>query len=137
MTSRQRKPLIAVVDDDALIRRSLNRLLWARGYDATTYASGYEFLHTIESTPALDLHCVVLDIQMPGLDGLEVQRRLRLLRPDLSIVFLSSRYVPRVREAALRAGALGYFTKPLYDDMDEFVRVIDAVVKVAEWDEDE
>ena len=137
MTSRQKKALIAIVDDDALIRRSLNRLLWARGYDAMTYASGCEFLQTVETMRALEVDCVVLDMEMPGLDGLEVQRRLRLLRPDLPVIILSSRYIGRARYAALRAGALAFFTKPLHDEIDEFVRVVDAVVSSTKRDEDE
>ncbi|HEX2827556.1 MAG TPA: response regulator [Burkholderiales bacterium] len=125
-TARQKKPLIAVVDDDATIRRSLDRLLRAHGCDAITFGSGCEFLESVAAAPVA-LHCVVLDMQMPGLDGLEVQRRLRLLRCELPVIFLSARYNSRAREAALRGGALAYFTKPLLHDTAVFIHLIAGV----------
>ena len=136
MTSRQKKPLVAVVDDDAMVRRALAHLLWARGIDAETFQSGYEFLDAIGRTPALEVDCVVIDIHMPRMDGFEVQRRLRLIRPDLPAIFLSGRHGRLAREAAMLAGDLAYFEKPLQDQMSDFVRALEAILRTTKREED-
>ena len=130
MTTRQKKPIVAIVDDDVMIRRALARLLWARGIDSETFQSGYEFLDAIGRTPAMDVDCLVVDIHMPRMDGFEVQRRLRLMRPDVPAIFLSGRPGRLVREAALLAGALAFFEKPLVDQLDDFVRALEAVLRI-------
>ena len=136
MTTRQKRPVIAIVDDDPMVCRGLARLLWARGYDAVTYGSGHEFIDALGGTPALDVDCVVLDMQMPRMDGLEVQRRLTLLRPGLPVLFVSGRSGRATREAALHAGAIAFFTKPLHDEIEDFVRVLEAILRTRKRDED-
>ena len=68
--------MIAVVDDDESVCRALKRLVRSLGMDADTFASGRQFLELIEAMPSLVVDCVVLDVQMPGLTGLQVQAQL-------------------------------------------------------------
>src|SRR5436853_1713348 len=70
------RPLVAVVDDDESVRRAIRRLLRAIGMDADPFASGDELLQLLAAMPSYRPDCVILDVQMPGLNGLEVQRRL-------------------------------------------------------------
>ena len=129
MEPRTHKCTVAIVDDDPLVCRAIGHLAWARGYDAITFTSGRDFIAALQSAPALDVDCVVLDMHMPELDGLEVQRRLAALRPGVPVVFLSGRADAPARAAAMGAGAVAYFLKPLHEDMSEFIRTIEAVLR--------
>src|SRR5262245_62683347 len=70
------KPFVAIVDDDASVGRSVQRLLRSIGVDAESYVSGEEFLELLLSIPSYRPACVILDVQMPGLSGLGVQQRV-------------------------------------------------------------
>ncbi len=100
---------ILVVDDDAPIRRMLDRTLTAEGYAVETAADGGEALAAVErSTPDL----VVLDVGMPGVDGLAVSRRLRAKGLAVPVLFLTARDAVADRVAGLDAGADDYLVKP-------------------------
>ena len=110
----RQRPLIAVVDDEESVRKSLRRLLVASELDATVYASGQEFL---DSLGARQPDCLVLDLQMPGLTGLEVQRALAGARVRFPTIIITAHDEPETRARCLAAGAVAYLCKPLHDEL--------------------
>lgn len=105
-------PVIAVIDDEEQIRRALLRLLRAAGMEARAYASGQEFLAGWRADPPA---CVVLDLQMPGLNGLETLQCLVQIGAQLPVVIITAHDEPAMRDRCLRAGARAYLCKPLDD----------------------
>ena len=110
----RQRPLIAVVDDEESVRKSLRRLLVASELDATVYASGQEFL---DSLGGRQPDCLVLDLQMPGLTGLEVQRALAGARVLFPTIIITAHDEPETRARCLAAGAVAYLCKPLHDEL--------------------
>jgi FixJ family two-component response regulator len=104
------QPLIAIVDDEASVRRALGRMLSASLFAVQTFASGQEFLDTLHG-PLPD--CLVLDYQMPGLTGREVQQRLQHARLTLPVIVMTAHDQPALREQCLADGAVAYLAKPL------------------------
>ncbi len=100
---------IAVVDDDASVRRALQRLLRAAGFAVETFATAREFL---DSGRWAQTACLVLDIHLPGMSGLELQEHLAVSGAPIPIVFITAHDDATVRERASRAGAVGYLRKP-------------------------
>jgi len=103
-------PLVAIVDDDASVRQSTGRLIRSFGYLAEPFASGEEFL---SSGRTAQVACLVLDVRMPGMDGLEVQRRLADRGAPIPIVFLTGRASDDEERRARSAGALEFLRKPV------------------------
>lgn len=116
--------LVAVVDDEELVRRALARVLRAAGVAVRTFASGQEFLALWRSDPP---DCVVLDLNMPGLNGLDVQRCLRQLEESLPVVIITAQDDPALRAQCLELGALAYLCKPL--DRDTLLDAIHRCVR--------
>ena len=108
-------PFVAIVDDDASVGRSTKRLLRSFGIDAQAFTSSEDFVQLVGSMPSYHPGCVILDVHMPGLSGLEVQRRLAGDR--LPVIFISAHDEPEVREQALAAGAIAFLRKPFRDDV--------------------
>jgi FixJ family two-component response regulator len=105
-------PSVAIVDDEEGIRKALGRLLRASGIEAQGYANGQEFLTaTAEQRP----DCVVLDLHMPGMSGLQVLRRLKATGQLWRVVVITAHDEPETREQCLNAGACAYLRKPLED----------------------
>jgi len=105
-------PSIAIVDDEEGIRKALGRLLRAAGLEAHGYANGQEFLTAAaERRP----DCVVLDLHMPGMSGLQVLRKLKAAGLLLPIVVITAHDEPETREQCLSSGARAYLRKPLED----------------------
>jgi FixJ family two-component response regulator len=105
-------PSVAIVDDEEAIRKALSRLLRASGLEAESYANGQEFLDAAaERRP----DCVVLDLHMPGMSGLQVLRKLKAAGQRLSIVVITAHDEPETRERCIDAGACAYLRKPLED----------------------
>jgi FixJ family two-component response regulator len=104
--------LVAVVDDEESVRKSLRRLFSAFDLDAATFASGQEFL---DSLPDRSPDCLVLDLQMPGLSGLEVQRRLTAGGIRVPTIIITADDAPETRQRCLSAGTAAYLCKP-FDD---------------------
>jgi FixJ family two-component response regulator len=103
-------PIVFVVDDDASVRKSLGRLIKAAGYEAEAFASVGEFL---ARRPYDGPCCLVLDVRMPGLTGLDLQEALRAAGQRLSIVFITGyRDIP-VSVKAMKGGAVDFLTKPV------------------------
>ena len=116
---------IAIVDDDPSVLKGLSRLLRSAGWEAVTYDSPQAFLarHDL-STPG----CLILDVSMPGLNGLEVQRQLADADCPLPVVFLTGHGDIPTSVQAMRAGAVNFLTKPVNDD-DLLAAVREAVEK--------
>ena len=109
----QNIPLVFVVDDDASVRRSLQLLIDSAGWQAETFASACEFLARPRvSTPS----CLVLDVDLPDLDGLELQSQVAGERNDLPIIFISGHGDVPMTVRAMKAGAMTFLTKPLNAD---------------------
>ena len=104
------RPLIAVVDDEESVRRALARMLGASQFDVDVFASGQEFLDSLRTRLP---DCLVLDYQMPGLTGRDVQRQLALAQTQVPIIVVTAHDEPALREQCLADGAVAYVTKPL------------------------
>ncbi|MFL9936248.1 response regulator [Paraburkholderia sp. RL18-103-BIB-C] len=109
------QPFVVVVDDDESVNRAIKRLLRSIGVAAESFASGEAFLEALSSIRSYHPACVILDVQMPGLNGLEVQRRLA--GSGLPIIFITAHDDVGIREQALSAGALAYLRKPFNDEI--------------------
>jgi len=116
MNSRERsaveRSLVSVVDDDESVRESLPDLLREFGFAACAFSSAEEFLASdwIDRT-----RCLVLDIAMPGMSGLELQRELKLRGQEIPIVFITARRDEGIRPLALEQGAVECLFKPFSD----------------------
>ena len=121
------KPLIAVVDDDESVNRALDRLLHSLGMDTQTFASGTEFLSFLEATPLFDPDCVVLDLHMPGLTGLDVQERLSERTHPPSVIFITAHDETSARERALQGGAVAFLHKPVSEEV--LMRMLDEALR--------
>jgi FixJ family two-component response regulator len=105
-------PSVAIVDDEEGIRKALGRLLRAAGLEAHGYANGQEFLTAAaERRP----DCVVLDLHMPGMSGLQVLRKLKTAGLLLPVVVITAHDEPETRQQCLSTGARAYLRKPLED----------------------
>jgi FixJ family two-component response regulator len=122
------KPFVVVVDDDESVSRAIKRLLRSIGIAADTFASGDGFLDMMASVPSYRPDCVILDVQMPGLSGLEVQRRLS--GSGLPVIFITAHDDVSVCEQAFAGGAVAYLRKPFNDEL--FVRTVRAAVEGGE-----
>ena len=118
--------MIAVVDDEESVRKAVVRVLQAAGFAARAFASGTEFL---ESWHFDRPDCLVLDLQMPGLSGTEVQRSLIMAGASFPIVIITAHDSPNLREECMRAGAIEYLCKPL--DIRALVKAVSQVMPTA------
>lgn len=110
----QDTPIVFVVDEDFSVRESLATLIRCEGWQPETFASAREFLaHSRANVPS----CLVLDLSLPGLGGLELQKRLAVERPELPIVFVTSYGDVPTTVLAMKAGALEFLTKPFNSDL--------------------
>jgi FixJ family two-component response regulator len=103
-------PLVAIVDDDASVRQSTDRLIRSLGYRTQVFATGQEFL---SSGAAESAACALLDVRMPGMDGLEVQRSLAERGSRVPIVFLTGQASDEEERRARTAGAVEFLRKPV------------------------
>ena len=107
------KPTISIVDDDALVREAIRRLIKSVGMNARAYASAEEFL---SSNHAQDTSCLILDVQMPGMSGLELQQRLADSGYRIPIIFISAHSNGQIRDQAIGAGAVDFLFKPFSEE---------------------
>jgi len=106
--------LIAVVDDDASVRSALEGLLKASDLPARAFASAEDFLQSGEQATA---GCLITDLRMPGMSGLELQARLRAADCGIPIIFITAHGDEQAQRQALRAGAIAFITKPFDDEI--------------------
>jgi FixJ family two-component response regulator len=113
--------MVAIVDDDDLVRSSLQGLLKAVGLPAQAFASAEDFLQSGQQHQAA---CLIADIRMPGISGLELQAKLNAERCRIPIIFITAHGDEKLRMQALRAGAVEFLAKPFNDEvLIESVRV--------------
>jgi FixJ family two-component response regulator len=103
------KQIVAAVDDDFRVRESIASLVESAGYTPMVYSSAEEFL---QSGTLAAAGCMITDVRMPGMDGLELQRRVRLERPELAVILISAHYDEETRRRAVAQGAAGFLNKP-------------------------
>jgi FixJ family two-component response regulator len=108
-----RRPRIAIVDDDPTVAVALRRLCRASDLDADTFSSGRAFL---DSLPDERPDCVVLDLHMPGMNGLDVLRQLARVLPALPVIIITGHDDPSSRARCAAEGARGYLAKPVSDE---------------------
>ena len=106
-------PLISIVDDDGFVRESTKGLIRSMGYAAEAFASAEEYLR---SNRAADTACLISDVQMPGMNGADLQDRLIAEGHHTPIIFVTAFPDQGIRARVLKAGACGFLTKPFSDE---------------------
>jgi FixJ family two-component response regulator len=117
-------PVISIVDDDESVREATKGLVRSLGYAAATFASAEDFL---QSDRLHDTSCLISDLQMPGLSGVELQDRLTAAGHRMPIIFVTAFPEERLRLRALAAGACGFLSKPFSDE--SLIGCLDAALK--------
>jgi FixJ family two-component response regulator len=107
-------PIVFVVDDDISVRESLQLLIQFEGWHPETFASAQEFL---DNPRVLVPSCLVLDVSLPGLNGLDLQKRVCIERPDMPIIFITGHGNVPMTVQAMKAGAVEFLTKPFSGDV--------------------
>lgn len=102
--------LVSIVDDDELVRQALESLVKAAGFMTATFASAEDFL---DSIPLDSTTCLILDVRLPGMSGIELQRRLRAKNSRIPIVFVTAHGDATTRDRAIAGGAAGFLNKPV------------------------
>ncbi len=108
---------IMLVDDEERYLSTTSRLLERRGYDVVTASSGAEALDKLESSV---IHVVILDVKMPGMDGMEILQAIKRDFPLVEVIMLTGHGTLELAVEGLKAGAVGYFVKPA--DIDELIK---------------
>jgi FixJ family two-component response regulator len=116
-------PAVATVDDDRRVRESIRSVLESAGFDAAMFASAEDFLASGLLTPQLG--CVIVDVRLPGLDGVELQQRIRLREPLMPVIFVTAHDDDDIRARALQGGAVAFMVKPF-----DAAALIDTVERV-------
>ena len=106
-------PVISIVDDDESVREAIESLMKSVGYIAKVFPSAGAFLR---SGHLADTGCLILDVQMPGMSGLELQKSLVASKCRVPIIFISAHSDAEARARALEAGAVGFLQKPFSED---------------------
>src|SRR5580658_7060039 len=119
-------PIVAAVDDDFRVRESIASLLESAGYAPVVFSSGEEFLQSGTLAVAT---CVITDVRMPGMDGIELQRRIRLERPALPVILISAHHNAAVRQTAIDGGAVDVLYKPF--DATDLLKIVQLAVTKA------
>ena len=114
-------PLISIVDDDESVRDALKSLLDSMGFHAEVFASGEAFLNSPDISHT---DCLIADVRMPGMTGLQLQDRLNATHSSILIIFISAHDDGDARARGLRAGAVDFLKKPFSEDA--LVRAISA-----------
>ena len=113
VATKEKPRVVTIVDDDESVRSALQGLMKEAGFTALAFASAEEFLNSGEQQRT---SCLIADIRMPGMSGLELQSKLNAERFRIPIIFITARGDEKMRMQALRAGAVEFLTKP-FDDV--------------------
>lgn len=113
-------PLISIIDDDEAVRVATESLVRSLGFGATTFASAEEFLN---SARLQETSCVITDVNMPGMTGVELQSHLRARGHSLPMIFITAFPEERTRQRVNAAGAIGFLSKPF--DCGAMIQCID------------
>ena len=114
VASKEKSRVVTVVDDDENVRSAVQGLMKEAGFTALTFASAEEFLSSGEQQRTA---CLIADIRMPGMSGLELQSKLNAERFRFPIIFITAQGDEKMRMQALRAGAVEFLTKPFDDEV--------------------
>ena len=106
-------PIISIVDDDKSVREATQIFVGSLGYAVSTFASAEEFLH---SDHIHDTSCLITDVQLSGMSGIDLQNLLIADRHGIPVIFVTAFLEEGVRARALKSGAFGYLSKPFRDD---------------------
>jgi FixJ family two-component response regulator len=117
------KPVITIVDDDRRVRESLESLFESAGFTARVFALAEDFL---QGGFLAGTDCLITDVRMPGMGGLDLQRRARLERPELPVIFITGHHEDEVERCALAQGAASFIYKPF--DAGELLRAINTAL---------
>jgi FixJ family two-component response regulator len=117
-------PLISIVDDDESLRNALDDLVRSAGFRTQGFPSAEAFL---SSPHARDTACLILDVRMPGMNGLDLQRKIVAANWQIPIIFITSHADDDARARALEAGAVGFLYKPFRDD--ELLNAMEAALR--------
>jgi len=117
-------PLISVVDDDESVRESLSGLIRSVGFGVMVFASAEEFL---SSNRLLDTDCLILDVRMPGMSGIDLQRQLAASHTSIPVIFITAHGDEEARVRALNGGAVDYLLKPFSEEA--LLKAIDTSLK--------
>ncbi len=119
------RPTVVGVDDDFRVREAIMSLVKSAGYECLVFSSAQEFL----DSGALEYaRCLITDVRMPEIDGIELQRLARLVRTDLPVIFISAHREPAIKEQAFFGGAVGFLWKPF--DVTALLDLIDHILSV-------
>ena len=118
--------MIAIVDDDDVVREAMKSLMRSLGYNASTFGSADEFL---KSEQVSKTSCLVTYLQMPGLSGIDLQDWLIARGHRIPIIFITGHPDDNVRARAMKAGAIGFLVKPV--DVDQLIGCIKKVLQAA------
>jgi FixJ family two-component response regulator len=118
-------PLISIVDDDDSLRNSLNNLIRSVGFGVEGFSSAEAFL---SSNQLHDTACLILDVRMPGMNGLELQRHLVATNYGIPIIFITSHADDNARSRALEGGAVDFLYKPFREEA-----LLDAIYKALKY----
>ena len=110
--SATERPLLSIVDDDQSVRESLPDLLREFGFAARAFSSAEEFL---SSDSVGQTKCLILDVAMPGMTGLDLQKELRRLGQEIPVIFITAQKDETIRQQALKQGAVNFLYKPFSD----------------------
>jgi FixJ family two-component response regulator len=124
MSSARRPSVVAVVDDDDLVRHALRRLLKASGLGAVAFGSAEDLLN---SGQLREIACLIADVRMPGMSGLELQARLKAERCPIPIILITAHGDAKMRIQAMREGAVEFLTKPF--DNAVLLEIVHAAVE--------
>jgi len=117
-------PVIAIVDDDDALRNSLDDLIRSIGFRTLGFPSAEAFL---SSNQARDAACLILDVRMPGMSGLDLQRQIVAAKWQIPIIFITSHADDVARARALATGAVAFLYKPFHEE--ELLNAIDAALR--------
>ena len=117
-------PIISIVDDDDSVRAAMSSLVRSLGYRSCMFASAEEFLRSPQMN---DTSCVIADVQMLGMSGMELQDELVVRRSRIPIIFITAFPEERIRRRAEAAGAVAFFSKPV--DSHALIQCLDAALR--------
>lgn len=118
--------IVAIVDDDVLVCRSIRRLAASYGLAVNSFTCGREFMTAIEGEPSFEPDCVILDLELPGMTGLNVFEARTRLRPHIPVVVLTGADDARSPQLGVLSGALAFLHKPL--DIDRLMAILRALL---------
>ena len=124
LIAKDTEQVVVGVDDDFRVREAITSLVESAGYASRVFSSAEEFL---QSGTLAGTNCLITDVRMSGMDGIELQRCVRLVRPELPIIFISAHRDDDIRQQALDGGAVDFMFKPF--DAAGLLGVIDRALK--------